>query len=188
MIGRSKDKASVNPNNFQIDGYFKSDSEIFDKLLQKINLINNKDKVEIESKKKIMSAIRYYRTGSESPEFKTKFLNYWIGLEFIYTSFDAENKTIERIRTYLPTCHSLIYVKRNLYDFHKTLERLGVSSYINGYNSNLLYLSAHETYNTIINNTDSELLKFRAKFYQKWREYPGKITDVLKKHNSNLTR
>ncbi|MCD0474040.1 hypothetical protein LPB87_06490 [Flavobacterium sp. EDS] len=179
-------KASISPSNFQIDGYFKSDSDVFADLLQKITTIKTKS-IDPESFDKILSAIRYYRTGSESPELETKLLNYWIGLEFIFTSFNSDEKTIDRIRNYFPKCHSLIYVKRNLYDFHRSLRRLGLKSNIINYNDDLKYFIDHNSYNTINNNTNSELLKFRTVFFKKWHEEPNKIEDVLKKHQDNLT-
>lgn len=178
-------KSSVVPSNFQIDGYFKSSATIFDSLLDKIKVLR-KENVDEESYQKILSAIRYYRTGSESSELETKLLNYWIGLEFIFTSFKTEEKTIDRIRKYLPKCHSLIYVKRNLYDYHRTLKRLSVDGYILNYNDDLNYLLSHSNYSKILDNTDSELLKFRTKFFQKWYEEPNKISDVLNNHQNNL--
>lgn len=113
-------------------------------------------------------------------------LNYWIGLEFIFTSFNSDEKTIDRIRNYFPKCHSLIYVKRNLYDFHRSLRRLGLKPNITNYNDDLKYFIDHKSYNSINDNTNSELLKFRTAFFKKWHEEPNKIEDVLKKHQDNL--
>lgn len=182
---KERSKASLIPTNFQIDGYFKSNSLVFNSLLSKIQKLKEKN-IDEESFDKILSAIRYYRTGSESLELETKFLNYWIGLEFIFTSFLTEEKTIDRIRHYFPQCHSLIYVKRNLYDYHKTLERLNISRHIPDYDDTFKYLLNHENYQLIIDTTDNQLLKFRTQYYKKWFEEPNKITDVLKKHQDNL--
>lgn len=146
---KERSKASLIPTNFQIDGYFKSNSLVFNSLLSKIQKLKEKN-IDEESFDKILSAIRYYRTGSESLELETKFLNYWIGLEFIFTSFLTEEKTIDRIRHYFPQCHSLIYVKRNLYDYHKTLERLNISRHIPDYDDTFKYLLNHENYQLII--------------------------------------
>ena len=102
------EKSSTIPVNYQIDGYLNNNTEPFDRLLQKVNKMrwNN---IDDESYDKIFSAIRYLRTGSESPELETKLLNYWIGLEYIFTSVNSEEKTIDRIRKYYPICHSLVY-------------------------------------------------------------------------------
>jgi len=178
-------KANTFPSNFQIDGYVRSNAQLFEALLNKIKRIEQ-NSIEKESYDKIISAIRYFRTGTESPELETKLLNYWIGLEYIFTSNKNDQKTIERIRTYYPLCHSLIYVKRNLHDFHKTIDRLGFSQQIPGYNDDLVYLSLHETYDSIIANSPNELLKVRAKYYQTWVQDPSRISHVLFKHTINL--
>lgn len=185
-IGQNEpNKATAVPSNFQIDGKFNSNEIVFNNLLEKIKKLQGTN-IDKDSYQKILSAIRYYRTGSESPELETKFLNYWIGLEFIFTSFYSEEKTIDRIRNYFSKCHSLIYVKRNLFDFHKTLQRLDVAPSIAGYNPDLNYLLSNITYNTIRDNTNSELLKFRADYFQKWYQEPNKINEVLDRHQNNI--
>jgi hypothetical protein len=179
-------KSSTFPSNFQIDGYVRSGAEVFDILWNKIQKIKQND-IESDSYDKIISAIRYYRTGSESPELETKLLNYWIGLEYIFTSKNPELKTIERMRSFFPTCHSLIYIKRNLWDFHKTIKRLGIEHHITGYNDDLVYLTKHPTYQEIIDHSPNELLKFRASYFQKWVEDPSNIEQALRRHTTNIT-
>jgi hypothetical protein len=179
-------KSSTFPSNFQIDGYVRSGADVFDALWNKIQKIKDNN-IDDDSYDKIISAIRYYRTGSESAELETKLLNYWIGLEYIFTSKLPEQKTIERMRNYLPACHSLIYVKRNLWDFHKTIKRLGIDHLITGFSDDLLYLTKHSTYQQIIDQSPNELLKFRSKYFQKWVESPSNIDVAIKKHVTNLT-
>ncbi|NDK56822.1 hypothetical protein [Pontibacter fetidus] len=187
VIGENEpQKASTFPSNFQIDGYFRSDASIFENLLIKIKKIEQNN-IGSESYNKILSAIRYYRTGSESPELETKLLNYWIGLEYIFTTTNSAEKTIDRIRKYFPKCHSLIYVKRNLFDYHKALSRQEINGHISNYDDNLNYLLLHKSYRDVIVNSESELLKFRTNFFQKWYEEPNKINEVLIKHQHNIT-
>ena len=178
-------QSSVLPSNYQIDGYFHNNGDIFENILNKINKLKQKN-IDKDSYKKILSAIRYYRTGSESPELETKLLNYWIGLEFIFTSFNSGEKTIDRIRKYFPICHSLIYIKRNLIDFHKTLKRLNLDQKVTLYNDDLLYLLSNTAYEDIKRESASELLKYRANLFQKWYQEPNKIGGSLKKHQENL--
>lgn len=186
VIGKvDPSKAETFPSNFQIDGYVRSNAQVFETLLNKIKKIEQ-NSIEKESYDKIISAIRYFRTGTESPELETKLLNYWIGLEYIFTSNKNDQKTIDRIRSYYPICHSLIYAKRNLHDFHKTIKRLGISTLIPGYNDDLVYLSLNASYDAVIANSPSELLKVRAKYYQTWVQDPSRITQVLFKHTTNL--
>lgn len=182
----SPNKASIQQCDFNIDGFFKSDKVVFATLLTKIKKIKENSSISNSSKEKILSALRYYRTGSESTELETKFLNYWIGLEFIFTSFESDDKTIDRISEYLSICHCLVYVKRNLFDFHKTLKRLKLDANIPSLDENLDYLLNNNQYIDIISSTDYELLKFRTSFFQTWHSDPGKIKQVLLKHEKNL--
>ena len=76
VIGEKDPKrASVTPCNYQIDGYFHESQDTFNTILSKV-LKLNQNNIDQDSYKKITSAIRYYRTGSESPELETKLLNY----------------------------------------------------------------------------------------------------------------
>lgn len=113
-------------------------------------------------------------------------MNYWIGLEFIFNSYNSEEKTIDRIRNYFPKCHSLIYVKRNLFDFHKTLKRLEIDVHIGNYDDNLQYLLSNDTYSKISESSNYDLLKFRSEYYRKWFQEPNKIMEVINKHTNNL--
>lgn len=186
VIGdKDPSQSSVLPSNYQIDGYFHDSGDIFDNILDKITKLKQKN-IDKDSYKKILSAIRYYRTGSESPELETKLLNYWIGLEFIFTSFSSEEKTIDRIRKYFPISHSLIYIKRNLVDFHKTLKRLNLDQQVTSYNDSLIYLLSNIAYEDVKSKSTSELLVYRANFFQKWYQEPNKIGDSLRKHQENL--
>lgn len=186
VIGENNpEKASTLPSNYQIDGYIRSSREVFEELLDKVRKLKSNN-VSDESVDKIISAIRYLRTGSESPELETKLLNYWIGLEYIFTSFNDDEKTIDRMRKYFPICHCLIYIKRNLYDFHKAIERIEISDKITNYDANLEYLGTYQAYKEVIQNASNELMKFRAEFYQKWVSDPGNIKTSLIKHKENL--
>ncbi len=186
VIGENHpEKASTLPSNFQIDGYFRSSRIVFDELLDKVKMLR-KNKVSEESIDKVISSIRYLRTGSESPELESKLLNYWIGLEYIFTSSRDGENTITRMKKYFSVCHGLIYIKRNLYDFHKAIDRLGISEKITGYNHDLCYLSTSQSYHEIIENSTNELLNFRAAYYLKWNENPGEINKALQKHEENL--
>lgn len=178
-------KSSTLPSNYEIDGFTRSSSYVLDQLLSKVKLLRE-NKVQKESINKIISALRYLRTGSEANELETKLLNYWIGLEYIFTSFKDQEKTIDRMRKYFPVCHSLIYVKRNLYDFHMALGRLKLSHAIPNYNRNLEYLTHYKTYDLISKQSENQLLKFRSTYFQKWVSDPDNISRALQKHKENL--
>lgn len=178
-------KASTAPSNYQLEGYTRGNQSVFKLLLQKVNALHSNN-VSEETIEKLLSGFRYLRMGSESAELETKMLNFWIGLEFVFTSFLSNEKTIDRIKEFFPLCHALIYVRRNLYDFHKALDRLGISGSIDGYSNDLLYLCNFHVYDKIINDSPSILLKERARQFQKWFSDPSQIDRRLKEHIDTL--
>ena len=179
-------KGSTAPSNYQLDGYTRGGIEIFSTLLEKVDRLDTNDKVSMESKDKLTAGFRYLRLGSEAPELEAKLLNYWIGLEYVFTSFLSDDKTIDRIHSYFPSCHSLIYIRRNLYEFHKALKRMEINDRITDFDENLLYLKKYRTYEEVKNATDSMLLYQRANELQKWAENPNEIKKSLESHKNNL--
>lgn len=106
-----------------LDGNYKVAKDHYLGFVDKLPPINSNPKVQQETKDKIKSAIRYLRLGNQSTEVEHQFINYWIGLEYLFSNYESNN-TINRIKEYLVACHSVSYVKRNAFDFHKTLARL----------------------------------------------------------------
>ncbi|GLU56121.1 hypothetical protein Dfri01_55820 [Dyadobacter frigoris] len=185
IIGeRDQSKANVSPVNFQIDGYIRSNPTVFQLLLDKIRRAEQNG-VDERSYDKLLSAIRYFRTGSEAVELETKFLNYWIGLEYIFTS-NGDNDPIANMKEHFPVCHSNVYVKRNLLDFHKSIKRQEIHGHIDNYNDDLQYLTKFNSYNKIIQHSVGELPKFRAAHFQAWTSDPSNIHRALDKHSENL--
>lgn len=178
-------KAGIIPSDYQIDGYYKSDGKVFKEFIKRLNKLNE-IKISNESKRKIKSAIRYLRLGTESSQLENKLLYYWIGLEYIFTNHIDDSYTLERIKGYLPTCHALIYFKRNLNAFHKDIYKVNFAPHLANYNKDLKYLCEQKTYTTIFEKSNSELLKHRAKYYLTFLQQPEKITGILEKHQENL--
>ena len=186
VIGKSNpDKASTAPSNYQLEGFTRGNEEIFNLMLDKVNKMKTNN-VSGESIEKIYAGFRYLRMGSEANELETKLLNYWIGLEFAFTSFVVENKTIDRIRTFYPVCHALIYVRRNLFDFHKALSRLNVSLGEIEVTDDLTYLSNFHTYDKIVANSQSILMQCRARQIQTWISNPANLERKLHSHIENI--
>lgn len=109
-----------------LDGKYRVAQEHYYSFIERLPTIIARSNINTECKEKIKSAIRYLRLGNESTEVEHKFINYWIGLEYLFSNYESTN-TINRIKEYFVACHSLSYVKRNAYDFHKSLSMLARS-------------------------------------------------------------
>ncbi|MEX0598839.1 MAG: hypothetical protein WD512_20315, partial [Candidatus Paceibacterota bacterium] len=142
--------------------------------------------VNEETINKINSGIRYLRMGGESSEIINKYINYWIGLEYIFSTYDADSYTVGRLREYFKRAHALIYIKRNINDFHKDIKRLNFHGLIPTYNDDLEYLKIENNYDLLIAGTTSPLLKFRAEYYKGLLSDNKKVRAALENHQKNL--
>lgn len=182
---KQPEKSSTLPTMYQIDGYYRSSSKVYKELLTKISNLNNAD-IPLETLTKINAGIRYLRMGGRSGELINKFVNYWIGLEYIFSTYDASTYTVGRLREYFKRCHASIYIKRNVLDFHRDIKRLRQQGDVPHYDDNLEYLSNNATYDYIIENSDSPLLVFRAEYYKLLLNNPNKVRSALENHQKNL--
>jgi hypothetical protein len=160
----NKEKGDLQPLYYQIDGYYKSNESQFQGFLGHLNKIEINPEITIEVKDRINSALRHLRLGNEAIEIEKKFINYWIGLEFIFSNYHKDASTFSRLVNYFPIIHSVYYIKRNCLYFHESLKDAGVSEKIPDFNSNLQYLLNPDSYDRIIDECQitHPLIRFRA--------------------------
>lgn len=83
-------------------------------LYERLQLISESDKVANEVKDRMTAALRHLRIGDGQVEMEQRFINYWIALEFIFSSSFSKDNTFVRIKEYLVDILSTCYLKRNL--------------------------------------------------------------------------
>ena len=179
------EKASVNSTNYKIDGFYRSRNSLYEFVLKRFNEIDQ-SKVTEESINKIYSGVRYLRIGSESNEIESRFINYWIGLEYLFSSSDASQYTIGRLREFFKNCHALIYFKRNLTEFHRDLKRMSLSEFIPNYSDDLQYLKDIITYQIITKKSSSPLLTQRAEYFRIRLAAPKDLRGTIERHKQNV--
>jgi hypothetical protein len=101
------------------DGKFPSGGGVLDQLQQKTPAILDNPEIYPETKEKVKSALRYLRYGNESLELEHQLVNYWIGLEYLFSN--DRDSTFTRIKTIFPVLQALVYIQRNFRDFHSIL-------------------------------------------------------------------
>lgn len=62
---------------------------------------------------RVLSALRHLRIGDSQIEIEQQFINYWIALEFIFSSEERSESTFERIKKYLVQILGTCYIYRN---------------------------------------------------------------------------
>lgn len=186
IIGElNPDKASIGSTNYKFDGLYRSKRSLYKYVLKRFHDLDH-SAIKSESLKRIYSGLRYFRFASESNEIEIRFINYWIALEYIFSTSDASQYTIGRIREYFKNCHALIYYKRNLTEYHREIKKMALDKYIAEYSDDLNYLKKIETYNVIISKSNSPLLKKRTEYYKERLESPEKLRGSLERHKQNI--
>lgn len=106
-----------------LDGKYRVTKDRYSEFTRKLPAILNDPLIVNETKEKIKSAIRYLRLGNQSTEVEHKFINYWIGLEYLFSNYESQH-TINRIKEHFINAHCLAYVKRDLHNLKKHYDRL----------------------------------------------------------------
>lgn len=180
-------------NNINIlDGKYKVNKVHYQDFTRKLPAILTNKNIQVEAKDKIKSGIRYLRLGNQSTEVEHKFINYWIGLEYLFSNYESEN-TINRIKKHFINAHSRAYVKRNCYALMKVINQLSSEDKkkISPFPielKNFLELDFYQE--TIIQLKDKyPLLAYRAEKLKNWfqsNDKPLNATKYIKKHRDNL--
>lgn len=150
-------------------------------LYAKLRIIEGSSDVSQEVKDRIRSAIRHLRIGDYQSEIEQKFINYWIGLEFIFASASSNESTYERIKKYFVLVSQACYIKRNM-------------KYLNNWLIKSHKIGSEEKYwekndvdkDALINSLDNILLKYRLKKMKAHLKSGDDVQNYLKVHKTNL--
>lgn len=189
---RSPERGDFQHNVNILDGKYRVAQDHYSEFSRKLPAILSEDSISAESKEKIKSAIRYLRLGNQSTEVEHKFINYWIGLEYLFSNYESQN-TIIRIKEHFINAHTLAYVKRNVHNLKKGLTQLSSHhlSLIPSFTADNKGCWTERTiYDEITTNlqNDFSLLAYRAKKLTDWffKGAQPNATDYLRKHRENL--
>lgn len=193
------DQRSPERGNFQhninfLDGKYKVEKEHYLLFRQRIPTILSNDKIAPETKEKIKSAVRYLRLGNQSTEVEHKFINYWIGLEYLFSNYESQS-TIVRLKDHFINAHSLAYTKRNIHSFLKAFNQLSTAdkATVPAYTTdNEEFLKMEDFYSQIEASLLDKypLLVYRAMRIKKWcfpgGDKPANAKNYIETHTHNL--
>lgn len=185
---RKPERTNTQSVFYTSDGSYKNNDELYDLLLKKIRKLKGNKNIQQETVQKLVSAFRHLRLGRDADELEQKFLNYWIGLEYVFSNYDVHDTTIMRLKEYFIYSHAVAYFKRNLKEFHNDINRLKLQGAITNLSDDLEYLKNETTYDEIIDNffESYPLLAFRASKYKQMITGSKKISADILKHKTNL--
>lgn len=146
----------LSSTDYKFDGVYSNDITLVKPFKKYLERILKNQFIEKGVKVRIDSALRHLRVGNSSEELEQRFINYWIALEFLFSSPESTETTFNRIKKFLPTILTTCYVKRNLYALNQCLV-----------NNNLLmsgdlYWEKNDM-DQYINNVNSILWKYKLK-------------------------
>lgn len=148
-------------------------------LYEKLRKIESSSNVSQEVKDRIKSAIRHLRIGDYQSEIEQQFINYWIGLEFIFASASSNESTYERIKKYFILVSQACYIQRNM----KYLNNWLIKSHKIG--SEEKYWEKNDL-DALIDSLDNILLKYRLKKMKAHLKDGDCVKNYLKVHKTNL--
>lgn len=173
--------------DYFLDGHFKLGQQVFEDMLTKVPSILEKDSVSADSKEKLKSAIRYLRLGNEALEIEHKFINYWVGLEYLFSNY--KDSTFTRMKELLVCIQMNIYAKRNLREYHRNVKKVKLEGVLQHFQSNdLNCLLQKETYEELRDKSfqKSPLLSFRSWSYKQKFFTNDKRKMYFQTHKRNL--
>jgi hypothetical protein len=172
---------------YQLDGYFSPTIDTYKSFIKRYKNISTTS-IDPITIKKIYSTLRYLRLGTLSPEQEHKLLNYWIAIEYIFSSSNSEEKKTERLNEYYKKIHSNSYVRRLFRDLHNSIVTMKVDTQISKFsNDKLLYL-LEPTTKTEIENIKHRYPLLYYRFHtvmEKFKDSNSSLSE-LKRHTNNL--
>lgn len=90
----------------------------------RLNSIQSSNNITIDVTNRINAALRHLRIGDADTEIEQRFINYWIALEFLFSTPIASDSTFGRIKENLVSILVSCYGKRNLLAIDYQIEEL----------------------------------------------------------------
>ncbi len=175
------DKGASQLTNYMMDGVFGNDISLFLRFYPLIGAVEENDNIEQDVKDRLNSALRYLRMGNTTVEMEQRFINYWIALEFLFSSPETNENTFTRLKTHLINILYCSYPRRNVLFLNEELVKKG---YIE---SGTCF--SIENIDDLISRITSPLLKYRMHdIKSKLYNNTGDKKDYLSNHETNLTR
>ena len=131
-----EDLARFHEVRYSLDGKYNYGEPLFETIHKTIPTLLEEKYIEQDSKEKIKSAFHYLRLGNEAMEIEHKIINYWFGLEYLFSN--PIDTSFKRIITFFPKLQAISYLKRNVIDIYdrakiinnkQTLEHISLRDY-----------------------------------------------------------
>lgn len=169
--------------DFVVDGT-SVDSIPYEKIDHALSSIYSSNIISADVKDRINCSLRHFRLGNDARDMEQKFINYWIGLEYIFSVPEKDSSTFTRIKENLPIVLLCGYMKRNFIYINNLAMR---DKDREGYSGINIWDFDETMLNELIEKSPSSLIKFRlSKIKSLLIGNSEKRKDYLKRHENHL--
>lgn len=176
----SNNKAYFHPVKYTLDGQTRQNKDISDQYRTLLSKIKQNPNIDKSAKLRLDSALRHLRIANSDVEIEQRFINYWIGLEFIFSSPLIEENTYNRLKNNLINILSVCYVERNLNDLEIILRKRSILNEEEN-------IESKEKIDNICSTLTNILLKYRLKKFKSILfSNSERRKDYIKSHRYNL--
>lgn len=189
VINDETGKHGAIDSNYHLDGVYRSDESLYKLLNLKFQSIVTNNSVDEIVLNVLKSGFRYLRLGDEDIEPEQKLLNYWIGIEHIFSAPNEEIRMINRIAKSFSEIHSLTYFRRNQEYMHRMIIRLGLETKVPSFEkAEISYLNDPSTISTLMSSTlsNNPLATYRLYRLDELIKDKKKFKQHLEKHSTDL--
>lgn len=151
-------------------------------LQKSIKSIQEQHDIREDVKDRLTSAFRHLRIANYSTELEEKFLNYWIALEFVFSSPVSSENTFTRMKEHLSSILYCCYAKRNLQYLNFYFQKKGILA-----DNEFFWLKNDTDLSTFINSQTSLLIKYRLiRMKEHFLSGDKKRHEYMDQHLSNI--
>lgn len=183
-----KSLAKLNSTVYMFDGIFESNETLYLKFGQLIVNISENVNIAQDVKDRLYSALRYLRMGSIAIEIEQRFIDYWIGLEFIFSSPQKGQTTYTRLKDNMVNVLSNCYLKRNFYVLNQELVK---AKYLDA--DKCFWLLKVDEFDELNKKIDSPLLSYqlqkkKALIFESSEKRKSYVSNHVNNLNQNISR
>lgn len=177
-----KNNGAMKSTNYISDGKYGSNLALFKQFRIYIAKIDQNMNIKQDVKDRLNSALRYLRLGNTTIEMEQRFINYWIALEFLFSSPETDEITFTRLKTNLVNILYCSYAKRNILLLNTELVTKGIIN-----TTDCFWKFEMEEIDRLIDRIDEPLLRYRIQMMKaKMLGKSDKRKSYLKNHETNL--
>lgn len=107
------------------DTSYADDKQVVSNMIDKISQIQNNEDISVDVKDRLTSALRHLRIGNIEVDTGQQLVNYWVALEFIFSSPKAIDSTISRLEKNLLNILMCCYANRRMLYLNELLHKNG---------------------------------------------------------------